>query len=156
MDLSSLYIGLLILALIALPFFLLTVIRKKRETLLQKQFIAKGIKYGIEIKETDQWKDRQIGMDSIKLKVLFTHFINEEITETLIDLKNIQSCGVETIWLKNDSASSAFDTIKINFKSKSGLDISSLSIFESEIDSIAYFELQIAEKWVKLINELLK
>lgn len=155
MDLPSLYIGIAIIAAILLPFFLISRRQKKRENLLQKKFIENGLKYGVEITETEQWKDRNLGLDSVKKKLIFRHFINQEMTETLIDLSNFNRALLETSMLGSADSATAFDKINVRLKSKTGNKDEMISFFKSETDSIMYFELQLAEKWVKLINEVL-
>ena len=156
MDLPSLYIGIAIIALILLPFFFVSRKQKKQEKLVLKQFIEHGFKYGIELTETEQWSDRILGVDTLKRKIIFRHYTHEEMNETLVDLNKHSQAILEKSMLGNEDTSTAFDTILVRLKSKTGREDEIISFFKSETDSIMYFELQLAEKWVKLINELLK
>lgn len=155
MNLSSAYIGIGILALIILPFYLSSLKRKKNSNRLTKEFIACGLKYGIELSETDHWKDRLIGLDNLKRKLLFRHSNDGDFTETLIDLNDVSSCSVEISYLKTLESEKAIDRIEILFKMKNK-SLVSVSIYNSETDMMVYSELEIAEKWLKACQELLR
>lgn len=156
MDSSSIIIGLAILALVTLPFLIISIRNRSKENQNIKEFIQTGLKYGLELSETEQWGNRLLGMDPVKRKILYRQFNDDQFTETLFDLSEAKSCTLLVTNLQVAGASQAPDKIEIVFKQKGSKTIDNLQLFNSDIDQIVYTQFEIGEKWTKLINETLK
>src|SRR5687768_14621271 len=154
MNASSIYIGLAIAALIALPFIIGALRGRAKEKTITREFIETGLKYGIDISETETWNDRVIGLDSVGKKLLFRHTLKAEFTETLIDLNLVADCTSETKFLKTAGEERVIESIQLIFKMKNGR-TDALSIYHADLDMNVYSEVQIAEKWTQKVRELL-
>lgn len=150
MDTSA-YIGIGILALVIAPFLIGYLKRKKNKENLVKEFIKTGFKYGIEISQTDTWKNRLIGYDSIKKKLLFS-FRSDEYIEVLIPLSEVISAEIRTSYLNNFEK--VIDKIQLEIKFKTGKNetsIENFNFYDSENDGTIDFELILANKWREII-----
>lgn len=156
MNTSSILIGLAILAGVVLPFVILSIRKRNKENQSIKEFIQTGFKYGLELSETEHWNNRLLGIDPIKRKILFRQTEAEEFTETVIDLNEVKSCTLLVTNLQSVGANQVPDKIEIAFKQKNNKPLENLQIFDSETDSVVYAELEIAEKWTKIINEAIR
>lgn len=156
MNSSSIIIGLAILAVVILPFIVISIRNRSKENQNIKEFIQTGLKYGLELAETEQWSDHLLGLDPVKRKILFRQVNNDQFTETLFDLNEAKSCTLLVTNLQSAGAGQAPDKIEIVFRQKGGKAIENLQIFNSDFDSIVYTQMEIGEKWTKLINEALR
>lgn len=155
METSSIIIGLCILGAVIIPFYLASKRRKKSENSLVREFLATGLKYGIEISETEVWKDRILGIDTTSKKLLYRYKPNGNLTETLVDLKTTASCSPEISYLKSTGDEQVIESINLNFKMKKDHSIVSLSVYESDSDLMIYSEYEISQKWSKICTDLL-
>jgi hypothetical protein len=96
MDLSSVIIGLAILALVILPFIFISMRNKNKENQNVKEFIQTGLKYGLELSETEQWSNHLLGLDPVKRKILFREFNEQQFNETVFDLNEVKSCTLSS------------------------------------------------------------
>lgn len=156
MDSSSIIIGLAILALVILPFIFISIRNKNKENQNVKEFIQTGLKYGLEFSETEHWSNCLLGLDPIKRKILFRQINELQFTETVFDLNEVRSCSLLVTNLQIAGASQAPDKIELVFQPKNNKAVDNLQLYNSETDHVVYTQLEIGEKWTKLINESLR
>jgi hypothetical protein len=156
MDSSSVIIGLAILALVILPFIFISMRNKNKENQNVKEFIQTGLKYGLELSETEQWSNHLLGLDPVKRKILFREFNEQQFNETVFDLNEVKSCTLLVTNLQVAGASQSPDKIEIVFTQKNNKTVDNLQLFNSEMDHVVYTQFEIGEKWTKLINESLR
>lgn len=156
MDSSSIIIGLVILALVILPFIYFSTRNKNKENKNVKEFIQTGLKYGLEFSETEQWGNCLLGLDPVKRKILFRQFSGDQFTETVFDLNEVKSCSLLVNNLQSAGTSQAPDKIELVFQPKNKKAVENLQLYNSETDHVVYTQLEIGEKWTKLINESLR
>ncbi|MBK6525381.1 MAG: hypothetical protein IPO32_11790 [Crocinitomicaceae bacterium] len=156
MNSASIIIGLAILAAVILPFVILSIRKRNKDYQNIQEFINTGLKYGLELSETEQWSDRLLGLDPVKRKILFRQFNNDQFTETIFDLNEAKSCSLLVTNLQTAGASQAPDKIEIVFKQKGNKAVENLQLYNSETDQVVYTQFEIGEKWTKLINDSLR
>jgi hypothetical protein len=155
MNLPSLYIGLAIVVLILLPFIIGALRGQAKAKSITREFYETGIKYGIDISETETWNNRVMGLDVKSKKLLFRHTHNNELTETLIDLNTVSSCNSEINYMKSGADDKIIETIRLIFKMKPSKTTETISVYDADLDLNVYTEVQIAEKWVQHVNEMI-
>jgi len=155
MDTSSLLIGLGVTQLFNIPIYLYTRNKKKKENMALEQFVATGLKYGIEITELDSWQNSIIGIDSLKKKILFLRTVNDYEDETLVDLNQVKKCELIKVERNLEDGNSTVARINLVFHLGNNKPDYSLEFYNSENTMMIVSELQMAEKWCNIAIELI-
>lgn len=154
MNISSVVIGIGILILIIIPFFLASQKEKRKLLLLKKQFKLYANKYGIDLTISDSWKNREIGMDEDLHKLLFKRKQDQTSHEVLINLNEVKSVSIHCTHMKNHSDTGLIDTIDLIFDFKTKREKEELSFYVSEEQVQLTLELELAEKWKRMCDSI--
>ncbi len=112
---------------------------------------------GAEIVSHNIWNDNSIGLDPQAKKLFFINKIQLIDMNTVIDLRDVLKCTLLTTSRNektNEGSQRVIDKVDINisFRNKKKPD-TFMTCYNSSIDGmILNGELQLAEKWVKIIN----
>lgn len=155
MNISSLVIGLSILGAIILPFLIYRINSKKALTQRIKKFEETGYKYSLNLENIVCFKNKIIGFDSSKNKLLFHVDFNSDFNEQLIDLTH--QTKVELV--KNNAITtdkdSMIDELSLKFYDVNNT-IHYVTFFESEVDMNLENELEIINQWFQISNSIIK
>lgn len=91
MELSSIITGLVVAALIIVPFFLMAYYGNKDIKLLEKEFLGSVAIEGLTISNKEKVNNTLIGFDNIKNKVLFVRVTSGKAEIKLINLAQIKA-----------------------------------------------------------------
>jgi hypothetical protein len=91
MEISSIITGLVVAALIFVPFILMAFNGNKDGALLEKEFSDTAVKEGLTILKKEKIYDTLMGLDSIKNKILFVCVTNGKSEIKLVNLAHIKS-----------------------------------------------------------------
>lgn len=161
MDFGSAIIGAIVIAICIGPFIIMGRIRKNVEKNMLQSLANTATQHNCQITQHEIIKDMAIGIDETKKFVFFYRKLKEKVEEKYIDLAGIQSCKV----VRSNSAATAKDSASLGMNDRLELSFISvdknkppiaLEFFNAEINIQLSGELQSAEKWSKLINNLLK
>lgn len=156
MDLGTIIIGIVLIALCSLPFFYMR--KNDKENLKILRALAKGQSCEISVYEISG--NLIIGMDETKKILFFIKKIqNSEIVQT-VDLNTISGCEIiksgKSINSKNSSYS-VIEKLTLQFHNKvKGKEEQNIDFFDSEENVHLSGELQTIQNWEKQINELIK
>jgi hypothetical protein len=156
MDKSTLIIGFSFLALAIIPFLIVNFNAKKEEKKRISKFREFVRDNNGNIAILDSWNNRVLGLDRYSDCLFFYFEKNEVFKKEIIDLSKIKSCFLDQSYRKN-SESQVISSLCLSFNSHSNQTIPSLQFYSEEIDTIGLNgELQIANKWLSIINNDLK
>ena len=158
-DLGTIITGVLALLICILPFALDYKSRKKKENNLLQPLKKIAQKQNYQINEYEAGRNFIIGIDKAKKNVFFYKEEQDKITERFIDLATIQDCKVIT-------SHKAMNNTKGSYKVVIKLELSFVSInqgkteqtwefYNADVSSQLNGEIQLIEKWSKLINKQL-
>ncbi len=160
MDNGSILLGIAVLASICLPFAFMIRGQRKRTKKLLNTLDELANKEQSKIGLHEVCGDMAIGFNEEQDKIFFIKNINENPVESVVDLKKVQQCKFVNTpkAIHGDHGNfNVIDKLLIRFsnKTKESADASFL-IYDSEESLQLSGELQLAEKWEKLINDRLK
>jgi hypothetical protein len=161
MELGTTIVGILVLLICIIPFAMVGYRSKLNNKKKLEELIAfaKEKKGNITIHE--QWRNSAIGLDKQNEMIFYFHQENETKIFHQILLQEIESCNINNV---NSNISNKGNNYKIiekielvfSYQDKK-LEKIALNIFNSKSEGLTVSgELQIAEKWHQLINEILK
>lgn len=159
MDLSSLIIGLVLMSLFVIPIFFLSRKKASKDKQLLSHFTNIAEQQELKISQNDIWsRNYFIGIDQDANKLIYIKKTNENDDKVLFGLKEVELCRVDNVirTIKEGKYSSnVTDRIDLKFKLKNS------NAFEKTIEFynahgtenvILTNELELAEKWAKVIN----
>lgn len=157
MDLGVTLIGVLTVALCAMPFIITYRSRKKKEKqfLLSLNEIAK--QHDCIITQYEVFGNFTIGIDESKNFVFFVLNAQEELKQQqYVDLSTIKTCEITKNHRLTSKKEKVIDRLSLNldFVDKSKPNVI-LDFYNSDVSYQLNGEIQLAEKWNKLINTML-
>lgn len=160
MDTTSTIIGLVLLAIIILPFAILTrkskAIEKKRKLALAE--FAKEQNCMLTKQETDG--DISIGIDEKQNKLFFLSYYKDTPLMQFIDLAQIEACSVvKTIkeGMKDNGDSYSIASLAINFNPREKhIKQETMEFFNAQKKIQLGTEYVLLREWLKIINDQLK
>ncbi|HNP18989.1 MAG TPA: hypothetical protein PKL31_11180 [Fulvivirga sp.] len=159
MEFSTTIIGLVSIALISLPFVLMSKSRKDREKQLFNSLQAIANKINSSINEFDLGPGFAIGFTSNQQAVVFYKNKNELEVEKVISLDEIQKCKVNSInnTTKSGNVESFVERLELAFvpKNKRPEDLK-IELYNAKDSFQLNGEFQLALKWEELINTKLQ
>ncbi len=160
MELSTTIIGLVAIALISLPFLLMSKSRKDREKQLFNSLQTIANKFNSNINEFDVGPGFAIGLTTNQQAVVFYKNKNETEVEKIISLDEIQKCKVNSINNSTKSGSSVesfVERLELAFipKNKRPDDLK-IELYNAKDSFQLNGEYQLALKWEGLINTKLQ
>lgn len=159
-ELSSALIGIAIVVIIIVPFVIIALNKKMKMKKRTDAFLTKALKHNLNISEFELMDNFSIGLDKESLKLFYIkgNEINPE--EFVIDLTHVNKCfssdSSRSVNTSNKSIS-VIDRLELVLKYKESTKADTIiEFFNTEHFPHINNELQLLEKWVKLINQLLK
>jgi hypothetical protein len=152
MDLGTTLIGAIISIICLLPFVLMAVSRRKREKQLLQTLVDYANEYEGNITQHETVGDIIIGLDEKSNTVFF--YTKNKIAETkqYIRLADYKKCNVVST-TRDFNNSKVIDTVELSFiPIEKTTPIEELSLFNTKYNLQLSGELQLAEKWAKLVN----
>jgi hypothetical protein len=161
MDLGTIIITLLFIAIVTVPFVLTGYSRKRKKKNLFRRLTEMVENEGCAITRHEFCADFVIGLDGMANRLFFYKKVeNLEIAKS-VNLREYRSCKVfnsnRTVGEKREKYY-IIDKLELTFfpAEKRAPEIS-IELYNDEYDSLTLSgELQLAEKWEKLLNERLK
>lgn len=109
-------------------------------------------------------KNKVIGLDSIKRKLLIIKKINDKSECSVIDLKGVQSCSVTKIYssisagsLKRKKLEEFLNTVSLCMKFKSGKKPLKLNFYHNKYNNLSELSIleEKAKSWAETVSNLL-
>ena len=159
MDSVSLTIGLVLLAMSILPIYLFNLSRKRKQKKTMELLSNMAGAHNCRISAYDILGDLIIGWDESKKFVFYFRKANDVTSELYVDLATVKGCKVinTTRTIKHkDGNEKVTERVELGFSPANGGNEVKWEFFNEEINTQLNGELQLAEKWSKMINNLLK
>jgi len=152
MNLGTTIIGIICVALCAMPFILTSTNKNKKKKTVLNTLINLANQHNSEISQHEICSYYSIGIDESKKSVSFILDNEETIKKDFINLSSIKTCDV--VNLKNTQKDTERLYLKLTHIDKSQPH-AILEFYNSEINYQLGSELQSIEKWNTLINSML-
>lgn len=159
MDAGSAIIGTILLVMAIVPIMIINYKRVKRDKKTLNILQDNAQKINCKISQQDLSSDYGIGIDEEKNVVFFFKRTEDEVSLQQVDLSKIDTCQAikqtRTILYKK-TADTITDRIELSFtpKKKDQSDIRFV-LFDGEIDSQMNGQMQMVDKWSRLISDRL-
>jgi hypothetical protein len=157
MDTGAALIVFGIAALIALPFFFLSLYKKKKDRKFLKDFKSLAEKEKIVISQKELWNNCYIiGIDNHSKKILYTNKRKDKAEEIIIDLNEVEKCRIANInrTLKNQYGNSNIsDRLELIFTYRnSGVPEKVLEFYDSSEFMPSEKEISLIETWLNIVS----
>ncbi len=156
MDLSSSIIGAILLAVCVLPLVLLGRKSGKKEKVLLRMLQAEAQQEGCIVNTYEFSGDCVIGLDETANQLFFAKKTDKEESSKSVKLNEIQNCRLITtgeLAKNTDSSQRTMETLGLAFRSvKKETPEFTLEFFNTQDSIQLNGELQLAEKWVRIVN----
>jgi len=150
METTSILIGIICLALIIAPIFLLNLSRKRKGQKILSKIQSQANKNNGKITEYEYWNNYAIGIDSNARRVYYFSTLDKNKEFQEVDLLQVQACKISNI--RNTETDNESLVLEFSFLNKSTN--SKIEFYNSEHDGLTmHNEFQIAEKWLKTIEK---
>ena len=160
MDLGTVITSCILLAVCTLPFVLMNRKKQKRIKELVSNFSDIIKSKGLEVGQYDVCGDIVIGMDSNSAHVFYYKKHKETASNMEIEMNSIANCNVSKIYSDGSNVAhdnTSIDKITLLFALKSSASKEkSIVLFDDDDNLQLDGELQLAEKWSKLIQTSVK
>lgn len=160
MDISSIIITVIFIAVCTIPFVLMGRKNKKRKKEKLQSIINIANQQNATISKSEVLSDYVIGMDEVKKQVFFFKNLKDSTIEDYVDLAEIKTSRVKNTGRAityNNSNQSIIEKLELVFipLDKNRKEIA-WEFFNSDDNSQLSGELQSAEEWSNCINESLR
>jgi len=152
MNLGTTIIGIICVALCAMPFILTSINKNKKKNQVLKTLQDLAKQHNSEISQHEIFSYYAIGIDDSKKTVSFILDNEETIKEDFINLGTIKTCDIVNFKKPRKDTERLY--LKLSPVDKSQPDVI-LEFYNSEINYQLGSELQSIEKWNTLINSML-
>ena len=156
MDLGTIIIGTICIAICALPFVLISRNKKKKEKELLTSLKDFAKQHGSEITQHEIGENFAIGLDNSKNTISFLQKTKQEINLQFVNLNTIKYCEINTIsraLTKNEKEVDKLN-LKLNTIDKNKPSVM-LEFYNADVSFQLSNEYDIIEIWNKVINNLL-
>lgn len=152
MDTGSIIIGAVMIAFCLLPFILMSNNRKKNTKKFTENLISSSRNNNCVISESEYSGHFMIGIDTNNNELLFTDKYNEVFESKAIDLNNVTSCKLVRLMKSQDTT----ESVSLQFQLKGNANSeNNLEFFNLNKQRGLDGEIQIVQKWEKIINDFL-
>ncbi len=160
MDLGTLEIAFVLVAICVVPFILMGRNKKKRDKELLQLLFDSAAKENCKITASEHLNDIAIGLDEANNKLFFFKKIEKNEIAQHVNLLEMKSCGILNSNRPMDTKKNKDIIIE-----KIGLSFTPLEknkvhtvfeFFNSEETMLLSGELQLAQKWMKIVNTILQ
>jgi hypothetical protein len=161
MDTASIITGLAIVAIIALPFFLHHLIKRKKEMKFLNDIITLAKSENATISQKEFWRERYaIGIDDTSKKLLYINKHKEKEEKTVVDLSKVEKCRIVTASrsVKTPNGNNTIiDRLELVFTfNRSDVPEKVLEFYDCTEFMTTDGELPLIEKWQGVVNSNLK
>ncbi|WP_446050743.1 hypothetical protein [Zobellia laminariae] len=158
LDFGTTLIGAISAVICVTPFVLVTRSVKKKEKEMLRSLTDFADKDNCKINEHEYVGDFIIGMDTNKKVVFFYKEERNEIEKLSVDLKDVKSCKASKIGKSvrnNGKVEQTIERIELVFSTKptAGRDVV-FELYNPQNNLQLNGELQTAEKWAKMVNDI--
>lgn len=159
MDIGSAIIGVVIVALCSLPFFLMGQSRRKREKQMLHTIALLAKDNNCKISKHEHCGDFVIGIDEVRKVLFFNKKGKNKDQELVVNLNDVQTCKIINVSKTINSKSGNYLVVEkldlcLYSKSKSNHEIR-FELFNINDGTQLGDEIPVMEKWNSLINKLL-
>lgn len=145
MEFSKIFLFAIFLAITIIPVALYQIKENSKNQKAWKRLKESTSKDGATISAIDKWSFTALAIDETKGLLYYSHFSKIADLSEKIDLKNLKNCVIDK--QKN------YDRESINLVLSSKENTISLPFYDSNNDGFVLSgQLQLAEKWKKIIN----
>lgn len=158
MDIEMLIVNIAVLSLVIVPCFAIIYIGHKQYNKVGKQFQQEAKMHGLQIDEYDRWNQNAMGIDYKQQKILLVAKRDEQIVAEVFPLKNIKKSVLVPFTHSVKTANkptTVLDKILLELTPFDGTDKIIINLFDSEYTFEQDYEMKHAEKWNKLINNVI-
>ncbi|MFV0591234.1 MAG: hypothetical protein ACK5M7_07610 [Draconibacterium sp.] len=160
MDSETTIIGLVLIAIVVIPLYMLSRKRARKGQGMLKLMTQTANEHNCKITEYEQCGNYTVGMDKTNGYVFFVKDLNDNADVQYMNLAQVKSCKMDNksrIVTYNKQSSKIIERLCLNFLPK-GKDKPAVvwEFYNAEENSQLNGELQSAEKWQNLINSCLK
>ena len=156
MDVSSIIIGAIVVALCIVPFIVMSQNRKKRERKTIESLNSIAQRQNCSISKHEICGDFIIGIDEVNKYVFFLKKLNDKVVEQCVNLSEIRNCKLNNT-ARTVANQSVIDKLELSFipidKNKKEI---ALEFFNTDINMQLGQELRSIEQWSNFINDYLK
>jgi len=159
MDLGTILTATIMLSICVLPFILMNRKKKRRIKKLQQNFMDFISEKGQNIGENEICGDFVIGLDNISKHLYFIKQNQSTDIQVCIPINTITDCKLEKIYEIDSNSmdqSTALDKVLLTFTTKEAQSKNkTLILFDSDDQMQLDGELQLGEKWSKIIQAII-
>lgn len=161
MDTSFIIVGLIIVAMVLIPYYLFIKAGKSESKIMEakiKQVIAT---YNLNISLYEEWGIRYLGIDTLQRKLVFVksmvlEVVPSEETIQILDIDSIQSCRIVELRKPikiGDRKEVVLEKLDLEVTLKNG-DHLLISFYHMDEDRMEDWELRRIEKWKATLMDL--
>lgn len=160
MNLGTAIVGAIFIAIFMLPFIFMLNGRKKKEKQLMQSILTVASNHNCKISQQDISEEFAIGLDETLNQLFFLKKTTEKEIAQHVNLGEIKSCKViktEHFTGNKEDSSKLIDKLDLHFSflDRKNSDISFV-FYDSEENFGMDGEIQMIEKWSKIVNDRLK
>lgn len=159
MSISIAIIGLVIIALFVLPFFLVGVGKNKGQKHLKQALLKIAEEHSCNISEYELWTSSAIGIDETTNNLFFVHLHNDIETAKHIKLSDFRICKINNysrVTKDREGNHTAIDRLELELTPFEKVKpVTILEFFNADDSKLYSNELMMVEKWAQIINEKL-
>lgn len=158
MKTEILIVDLVVTGMIFIPYFLFIFIAKQQYREIDKMFRAEEKNNNLTINVRDRWNQNAIGIDLQKNKLLFVQRRNEQMEVELIDLSVITATRIIPVFKKvkkNHILEDQLESITLEFTILTSNSPIYLQLFDYQFIDGEFYEMRYAEKWNKIISNVI-
>ncbi len=155
MDKGSSIIGIVIIALVVLPFVLFYLLKKLKHAKYLNLFSSLAEKEKINITSRELWENKYLlGIDAQGKKLIYMNLNENDKSAEIIDLSRVSGCSVISTDRSHKTriADNASDRLDLVFSFKDGSPEKSLEFYKSTAFMPTADHFVHAEKWQKIIE----
>ncbi|WP_266203384.1 hypothetical protein [Pontibacter kalidii] len=153
MDLTTIVIGCLALAVFIVPIMYLQRKQKEKTGKASAEFLAMGEQQQVRLAKYELWNDRYgIGLDEEQKKLFYLRKDDAQEQKLLLNLADFKKSSVSSA-SRDVNGTKVFDLIELRLTSRNAKHSElRLEVYDKEVSIMLSGELQLAEKWNTLIN----
>lgn len=159
MDSGSIIIGIIVLSLIGLPFFFMGKTKRKNQHKILNGLVQLASEQGSSLGQYDLFNNLGVGIDRDGKKLFYYQSVETTESKQFVCLEEVKSCKVQRVSSRTSAGKEAYQTAEklgllFTFRDKTKADIM-FAFFNSEHSLRLAGELQLAEKWLVIVNSKL-
>ncbi len=154
MEITTTIIGVILLGFFFAPMYYVNKRSKILNTKKQLNLKKMALENGFTVDDCEAFGDKAIGIDKTKLAIVFASGKELKDEFKIIVLGSVKKCSLNKV-ARVMGHTTVIDFVGIDFWLKDNSPKITLELYNGEKTLQLNSELQIAEKWVKLINQFI-